>query len=47
MVEGCKMLKLPLKYYLMVVKPIIATIVPQKILMNYHRRKFMINDNSL
>lgn len=47
MVEGCKMLKLPLKYYLMVIKPIIATIVPQKVLMNYHRRKFMINDNSL
>lgn len=47
MVEGCKMLKLPPKYYLMVVKPIIAIIVPQKVLMNYHRRKFMINDNSL
>ena len=47
MVEGCKNLKLPFKYYLMAIKPIIASIIPSKLLMTYHRRKFRINDNPL
>ena len=47
MVEGCKNLKLPFKYYLMVIKPIIASIVPSKLLMTYHRKKFRISDNPL
>ena len=47
MAEGCTKLKLPCKYYLMIIKPIIASIVPSKVLMTYHRRKFKLNDNPL
>ena len=47
MAEGCTKLKLPCKYYLMIIKPIIASIVPSKVLMIYHRRKFKLNDNQL
>lgn len=39
MIEGRKRLGLGFKYSLYIVKPIIATLTPNKILMNYHKRK--------
>lgn len=42
MIEGCKRLKLSPVNYLMIIKPIIAGIIPQKILMKYHKNKFKI-----
>lgn len=42
MAKGCSDLKLPLKYYLMIGKPVIAMMVPQSLLMKYHRRKFKL-----
>ena len=47
MIEGCRNLKLPFKYYLMGIKPVIAALIPSKLLMMYHRKKFKINDNTL
>lgn len=44
MAEGCKRLKLPATNYIMILKPIIAAIMPQKILMQYHRNKFRVNN---
>ena len=44
MMEGCKRLKLPATNYIMILKPIIAAIIPQKILMQYHRHKFSVNN---
>lgn len=43
MIYGCKSLKLPVYHYIMALKPIIAGIIPQKILMNYHKYKFKIS----
>lgn len=42
MCNGIKRLKLPFKYYVMLLKPIIAAIIPGKLLMKYHKRKFSI-----
>ena len=44
MVEGCNRLKLPVVNYIMIVKPMIAAIIPQKLLMKYHRNKFKVNN---
>ncbi|MPN14520.1 putative glycosyltransferase EpsE [bioreactor metagenome] len=44
MIEGCKRLKLPVNNYIMIAKPMIAAIIPQKILMQYHRNKFKLNN---
>lgn len=44
MVEGCKRLKLSPANYIMIVKPVIAAIIPQKLLMKYHRNKFKIGN---
>ena len=40
MIDGARKLNLPIKSYIMILKPIIAGIVPQSILMKYHRNKF-------
>lgn len=42
MLEGCKNLKLKSKYYLYIIKPIIALIIPKNILNFYHRKKFAL-----
>lgn len=42
MVEGCKRLKLSPSNYIMIVKPFIAAIIPQKLLMKYHKNKIKI-----
>lgn len=42
MIEGCKRLKLFPINYIMIVKPIVAAIIPQRILMEYHRYKFKV-----
>lgn len=39
MISGIKLLKLDKKQYLFVFKPILATIIPKKLLMKYHKRK--------
>ena len=44
MINGCKILKLSKKSYIMIAKPIIAGIIPQKLLMEYHRKKFKISN---
>lgn len=44
MLEGCKRLKLSTLSYFMIIKPIIAAIIPKKMLMKYHRNKFRINN---
>lgn len=44
MIQGCKRLKLPLINYIMIAKPIVAAITPQKLLMKYHRKKFKISN---
>lgn len=44
MMEGCRRLKLPFTNYIMIAKPIIAAIIPQRILMQYHRNKFRVNN---
>lgn len=43
MIEGCRRLKLPITNYIMIVKPMIAAIIPQKMLMQYHKNKFRVN----
>lgn len=43
MVEGARKLGLPIKSYLMIMKPVIAAIVPNYILMRYHKNKFKIS----
>ena len=43
MIEGCNRLKLSLVNYVMILKPIIAAIIPQQLLMKYHRKKFRVN----
>lgn len=43
MIEGCNRLKLSVSHYIMIIKPIIAAIIPQKLLMKYHRNKFRVN----
>ena len=43
MIEGCNRLKLSLVNYIMILKPIIAAIIPQQLLMKYHRKKFRVN----
>ena len=43
MVDGIKKLELPINSYFMVIKPIIAAITPNYILMIYHKNKFRIN----
>lgn len=43
MIEGCGRLKLSPVNYIMIVKPIMASIIPQKLLMKYHRSKFKVN----
>lgn len=40
MVEGANKLKLHKKYHVMILKPIIAVIIPNYILMKYHKYKF-------
>lgn len=42
MIEGCKRLKLSPINYVRIIKPVIAAIVPQEILMKYHRNKFKL-----
>ena len=43
MINGIKRLNLPVKNYFMIIKPIIAAIVPNYILMKYHKNKFKIS----
>lgn len=40
MIEGCKRLNLSIISYIMILKPIVASIIPQKLLMEYHRMRF-------
>lgn len=42
MISGCKKLKLPSYNYLMIIKPIIAGIIPKKFLMKYHRKNLKL-----
>lgn len=42
MVEGIRRLRLPTNNYVMLIKPIIAMIIPNNILMKYHKNKFRI-----
>ena len=42
MIDGAKRLNLPTKSYIMILKPIIAGLVPQSILIKYHRHKFKV-----
>ena len=44
MIDGAKRLKLPTKSYIMILKPIIAGLVPQKLLMAYHKNKFKVSN---
>lgn len=44
MLEGCKRLNLSYTNYIMIAKPVIAAIIPQKILMRYHRHKFKVSN---
>ena len=44
MINGCKTLKLPKSSYIMIAKPMIAGIVPQKLLMKYHKNKFKVSN---
>ena len=43
MVNGIKKLGLPMNSYFMIIKPIIAAIIPNYILMRYHKNKFRMN----
>lgn len=42
MINGCRRLKLPKYFYIMAAKPIVAGIIPQKLLIKYHRNKFKV-----
>ena len=44
MLEGCKRLHLSPTNYIMIIKPIIAAIIPQTILMKYHRNKYKVSN---
>lgn len=44
MIEGCKRLKLSSLNYVMIIKPLIAAIIPQTLLMKYHRSKFNVKN---
>ncbi len=45
MIRGIKRLNLSKSYYVMLLKPIIAAIVPNNMLMKYHKAKFKVRDN--
>lgn len=44
MIEGCNRLNLSPINYIMIIKPIIAGITPQRVLMKYHRKKFKVSN---
>lgn len=47
MLEGIGRLKLPIFSYAMVLKPIVAALIPRTVLRSYHKQKFKIRNKSV